>query len=135
MRTDIILYSMFLEGTGGQLLKMIEHVVPNENTEIYSTIDTLGKRLRRPSYNIAIAVLLISSREELRDVLSIRHLFDNIKIVLILPDRNNETIVIGHKLRPRFLSYTDSDFIDVAVVLENMLKILNPLSKSWKAKS
>jgi hypothetical protein len=126
---------MFIEGTGEQLRKMIENVVPNENTEIYSTIDTLGKRLHRPSYNIAIAVLLISSREELRDVLSIRHLFDNIKIVLILPDRNNETIVIGHKLRPRFLSYTDSDFIDVAVVLENMLKILNPLGKSWKAKS
>ncbi len=135
MRTDVILYSMFIEGTGEQLRKMIENIVPNENTEIYSTIDTLGKRLRRPSYNIAIAVLLISSREELRDVLSIRHLFDNIKIVLILPDRNNETIVIGHKLRPRFLSYTDSDFIDVAVVLENMLKILNPLSKFWKAKS
>ncbi len=135
MRTDIILYSTFLEGTGGQLRKMIEDVVPNENTEIYSTIDTLGKRLRRPSYNISVAVLLISSREELRDVLSIRHLFDNIKIILILPDRKNETIVIGHKLRPRFLSYTDSDFIDVVVVLENMLKILNPLSKSWKAKS
>jgi len=135
MRTDIILYSMFIEGTGGQLRKMIEHVVPNENTEMYSTIDTLGKRLRRPSYNIAVAVLLISSSEELRNVLSIRHLFDNIKIILILPDRKNETIVIGHKLRPRFLSYTDSDFIDVAVVLENMLKILNPLSKSWKAKS
>jgi hypothetical protein len=83
---------MFLEGTGGQLRKMIEDVVPNENTEIYGTIDTLGKRLRRPSYNIAVAVLLFSSREELRDVLSIRHLFDNIKIILILPDRKNETI-------------------------------------------
>ncbi|MES0447747.1 MAG: hypothetical protein ABUJ92_14530 [Desulfobacterales bacterium] len=130
MGTDVILYSMFIEETGGQLRKMIEDVVPNENTEIYSTIDTLGNRLRQPSYNIAVAVLLISSREELRDVLSIRHLFDNIKIILILPDRKNETIVIGHKLRPRFLSYTDSDFIDVAVVLENMLKILNPLSKS-----
>jgi len=116
---------MFIEGTGELLRKMIENVVPNENTEIYSTIDTLGKRLRRPSYNIAIAVLLISSREELRDVLSIRHLFDNIKIVLILPDRNNETIVIGHKLRPRFLSYTDSDFKDVAAVLKKMLTVLD----------
>ena len=124
MRTDVILYSMFLEGIGLQLRKMIEDVVPNENTEIYSTIDTLGKRLRQPSYNIAIAVLLISGREELRDVISIRHLFDNIKIILILPDRKNETIVLGHKLRPRFLSYTDHNFIDVAVVLENMLKIL-----------
>ena len=125
MRTDIILYSMFIEGTGGQLRKMIEHVVPNENTEMYSTIDTLGKRLRRPSYNIAVAVLLISSREELRDVLSIRHLFDNIKIVLILPDRKNETIVIWHKLRPRFLSYTDGDFKDIAAVLKKMLTVLD----------
>jgi hypothetical protein len=120
---------MFIEGTGGELRKMIEDVVPNENTEIYSTIDTLCKRLSRPSYNIAIAILKISGREELRNLLSIRHLFDNIKIILILPDRKNETIVLGHKLRPRFLSFTDRDFIDVAVVLENMLKIINPLSK------
>ena len=125
MRTDVILYSMFLEGTGEQLRKMIEDIVPKENTEIYSTIDTLGKRLRRPFYNIAIAVLLISSREELRDVLSIRHLFDNIKIVLILPDRKNETIVMGHKLRPRFLSYTGGDFKDVAAVLKKMLTVLD----------
>lgn len=104
---------------------MIEDVVPNENTEIYSTIDTLGKRLRRPSYNIAVAVLLFSSREELRDVLSIRHLFDNIKIILILPDRKNETILLGHKLRPRFLSYTDGDFKDVAAVLKKMLTVLD----------
>ena len=104
---------------------MIEDVVPNENTEIYNTIDTLGQRLSRPSYNISIAVLLISSREELRDVLSIRHLFDNIKTILILPDRKNETIVMGHKLRPRFLSYTDGDFKDVAAVLKKMLTVLD----------
>ncbi len=104
---------------------MIEDVVPNENAEIYDTIDTLGQRLSRPSYNIAIAVLLISGREELRDVLSIRHLFDNIRIILILPDRKNETIVLGHKLRPRFLSYTDSDFKDVAAVLKKMFTVLD----------
>ena len=125
MRTDVIFYRMFTEGAGGQLQKMIEDVVPNENTEIYSTIDTLGQRLRRPSYDIAVAVLLISGREELRDVLSIRHLFDNIKIILILPDRKNKTILLGHKLRPRFLSYTDGDFKDVAAVLKKMLTVLD----------
>ena len=125
MRTDIIFYRMFSEGIGGQLQKMIEDVVPNENTEICSAIVTLGQRLRQPSYNVAVAVLLIGGSEELWDVLSIRHLFDNIKIILILPDRKNETIVIGHKLRPRFLSYTDSDFKDVAAVLKKMLTVLD----------
>ena len=135
MKTDVIFYSMYIEGTGGQLRKMIDDVVPNENMETYSTIEALGERLRQPSYNIAIAVLQISGREELQNVLSIRHLFDNIQIILILPDRKNEMIALGHKLRPRFLSYSDSDFIDVAVVLENMLKILNPLSKFGQARS
>jgi hypothetical protein len=125
MRTNVIFYRMFSEGTGGQLQKVIEDVVPNENAEIYSTIDMLAERLRRPSYNVAVAVLLIGGREELWDVLSIRHLFDSIKIILILPDRTDETIAIGHKLRPRFLSYLDNDFKDVAAVLKKMLTVLN----------
>ncbi len=125
MRTNVIFYRMFAEGTGGQLQTMIEDVVPNENAEICSTIDMLAQRLRRPSYNVAVVVLLIGGREELWDVLSIRHLFDNIKIILILPDRKDETIAIGHKLRPRFLSYTDGDFIDVAAVLKKMLTVLD----------
>ena len=132
MRTGVILYSRFIGGTGEQLLKIIEDITPNENTEIYSTIDTLCKRLSRSSYNIAIAVLQISSKEELRDLLSIRHLFDNIKIILILPDRKNETVVLGHKLRPRFLSCTDGDFKDIAAVLKKMLTVFDFNSKKLR---
>ena len=104
---------------------MIEDVVPSEDTEIYGSVDKLAQRLRRPSYHIGIAVLLISGREELWDVLSIRHLLDNVKVILILPDRKNETIELGHKLRPRFLSYADSDLKDVAAVLKKMLTVLD----------
>ena len=125
MRKDVIFYRMFTEGVGGQLQTMIEDVVPNEDTEIYGSVDKLAQRLRRPSYYIGIAVLLISGREELWDVLSVRHLLDNVKVILILPDRKNETIELGHKLRPRFLSYADSDLKDVAAVLKKMLTVLD----------
>ena len=38
-----------------------------------------------------------------------------------LPDREANTITIGHSLHPRFLTYIDSDFVELAGVLVRML--------------
>jgi len=44
------------------------------------------------------------------------------RIILILPDEDNETITMGHTLFPRFSTYADSDFKDVAAVLKKMIR-------------
>jgi hypothetical protein len=49
------------------------------------------------------------------------NLFRNSRIILIAPDRDKETIAIAHRLRPRLLTYIDSDFADVFTVLANMI--------------
>ena len=118
----VIFYSKSMGKAGRRFQKMMGDLVPNRNKETYSAIASLAPRLRQHSYNIAAVVLLITSREDLANILRIRHLFQNIKTILILPDREDETIAKGHRLRPRFLSYADSNFIDVAAVLERMLK-------------
>ena len=56
------------------------------------------------------------------EFLLIRDLLADIPVILILPDRKKETIHLGHKLCPRFLSYTDSNFSDVALVLSKMMR-------------
>jgi len=45
------------------------------------------------------------------------------RIILILPDRDRETITNGLKLRPRFFTYADEDFGEVAAVLAKMLGV------------
>ena len=72
-----------------------------------------------------IAVILAESRDEL---LKIHDLIDwswNLRIILILPDHERETISIGCKLHPRFTSYIDSNFNVVGAVLEKMFSNLN----------
>ncbi|MCJ7779472.1 MAG: hypothetical protein MUQ27_01475, partial [Acidimicrobiia bacterium] len=49
----------------------------------------------------------------------IRDLLDRIRIILILPDRNKDTINKGHTLFPRFLTYVDGNFDWVTAVLHN----------------
>jgi hypothetical protein len=88
--------------------------------EVYRDVVDLIDRLRHPFNDPTIAVLVADSRECLRELLVLRHLFRNFRIILILPDRKPETVSKGHDLRARFLTYIDSDPVEVALVLSKM---------------
>ena len=54
----------------------------------------------------------------------IHDLLIDIRLIIILPDRQADTIEIAHALHPRFLSYIDNNFKDVNVVLNRMIGFL-----------
>ena len=58
-------------------------------------------------------------------IYALKDLFDGIRKIIILPDGEQVTISLAHKLYPRFLSYIDSDFSDVAAVLKKMATSAN----------
>ena len=118
----VFLYAKIEDGPGTRLERVIETFVPEENLEIYRTLDDLSHRLRQPGDNIAISVLLTASHEDLLDLLLIRDLLADVRIIIVLPDSEDKTIAKGHSLRPRFISYADSDFMDVGAVLSKMFE-------------
>jgi hypothetical protein len=101
---------------------LLEKSFPGLDIEVYRTIDGLSARLRRPKDDALVAVLLAESRKELLDFLSLLNLFRDIRIILIIPDRNQETIALAHQLRPNFLCYKNSDFTEFIAVLNKMLQ-------------
>ena len=117
----LLFYAKVLEGFGNKVLGVIQSLVPLSQIETHRTIESLDCKVRQPVNNLNTAVMLASNKEDLLDLLSLRDLLWNLRIILIIPDRKAETIAMGHMLRPRFLSYVDSDFNDVSAVLEKML--------------
>ena len=101
---------------------IIEGLGVNEKIEIYRNIDSFTKRLRKPTFDIDISILMAANKKQFSDLLFIKEALRDIKIILILPDRESDTISRGHKLYPRFVSYIDSDFKEVGAVLEKMIK-------------
>ena len=97
----LFLYATDRCRSGKQLQRVIEALVSKEDREIYRTIDGLTFRLRQPKPDPPIAVLLAASREDLSEILSLRDLLGDIRIMLVLPDRERDTIAKGHTLRPR----------------------------------
>ena len=126
---NLLLYATETGGIGKRIQRVIEGLVPEENTEIYRTIGSLSNRLQQPRCELAIAVLLASSIQDLLDLLSVSDLFDDLRVILLLPNREKDTIAKGHIFRPRFLTYADGDLMDVAAVLSKMLQNTCPDNK------
>lgn len=120
----LLIYSSKTEEAGGRLLSAIGLLIPENKIEVCQTIDELSQRLRQPLFNPTIAILLATTGEELQNILSIKDLLWDIKIILIVPDMKRGTVAKGHTLRPRFVCDCHSDFVDVAAVLSLMMRNL-----------
>ena len=120
---SILFYSSEKNRVGQELQGIIEEMVLGEDIEACRTILNLADRLRRPRGGLHVAVILAASREELFGLLSIRDLLRDLRMILVLPDREKETISLAHTLYPRFLAYADEDAWPVEAVLKNMLAV------------
>ena len=118
---NLLFYHTINNEAGERLRKIITILVPEEQTEIYTTIDSLSFRLRQPIFDVDPVILLASSKAEFLEILALRDLLRNVRIIFILPDREEDTILEGLKIFPRYMTYADGDFMDVAAVLRKIL--------------
>lgn len=108
-----------------RFLNQLENTVPVQNMKIFRNLDDFSRMLIKSSDNRRIAVLFLPSRLELLSLFFIRDLLLDIRLLLILPDRKKDTVKMAHAFHPRFLSYTDNNFIEVSAVLKQMLEHIN----------
>ena len=118
----LLLYARNDQKASKWLHGRIEAMVSREAREDCSDLASLRRRLCRPRNGLAIAVLVAATGEELLGFLAMRDLLDDLRIILVLPDRSKETIAAAHRMAPRFLSYVDSGPEEVEAVLERMLQ-------------
>jgi hypothetical protein len=118
---DLVFYSPTNGSSEERLQRVIESVTPAWEGTVCRTIEDLSERLLQPKNDLAIALLLAEKREDIEGLLPVSNLFRNTRIILIAPDRNKETIAAAHRLRPRLLTYSDSDFADVFTVLAKII--------------
>jgi hypothetical protein len=118
---SILVYYTDSADAGTSLRQIIENSFQDEKIEVYREIEALSQRLHRPFFDLTVAVLFCCSKSDLLDILALRPLLKDVRIILILPDDDDDTLAKGHALGPRFLSYHDEDFSDVAGVLSRMI--------------
>jgi len=105
-------------------LGLLDHIVARVHAEklvVCGSFKELRASLLKPEYDFFAAILVVSSRRDLLDLLSIGEHLRSTRIILILPDREQETVSKGHALRPRFLTWPTGNSNEVIAVLAKMM--------------
>lgn len=119
--SNILVYAKAKNGIVTKLQEAVESILPIANVETFRSVTRLSERLHKPALNFPIVVLLAMNKEDLENILAIQDILLDSRVVLILPDKKEDTMALGHSLRPRFVSYRDSSFKDVGAVLGKMV--------------
>jgi hypothetical protein len=90
--------------------------------ELHRSVESLHQRLCQPREKFPVAVLYIVRERDLSKMVDLKERSSDTRLVLVLPNRNAETISKGHSLRPSFLTFVDTDPGEVMAVLKNILK-------------
>jgi len=126
--SNILLYTAPSHWVATKLKNTIQSISMEKNLLVVTNMKDLSEILHKPLNRVDAAVIFRATRKGLINLLSFRDELLRLPIILILPDQKNETIASGHSLRPRFLSYMDSDFSDVRDVLQKILQKQHPIN-------
>ncbi|MBN2106816.1 MAG: hypothetical protein JW832_05265 [Deltaproteobacteria bacterium] len=120
---NCIVYEKKSGSIAGQIIGLLRGSAGDNKTELYHSIKALSERLRSSVDGLAVMVLIAADRNDLLNILAVRNLFGLIRVIIILPDREEESVSLGYKLQPRFLTYVNGDVAEVHAVLNKLLAL------------
>lgn len=103
-----------------RLRQACENAIYSQALEILNTYDDLKRCLQPPKKDTLILIILAGNLARLNEIEGLRDYLTDVRTLLVLPDRGPVTLSVGHTFYPRYISYVDSDFDDVAAVLRKM---------------
>ncbi len=108
----------------GLLRPKLNERLPQTVLEIFSSQPALRQRLCQLDEARVLTILAADTPEQLLKFRELRHVFADVPIVLILPDAAPETIRLGHRLYPRFVSTRWCNLDDLVMVVARMNAIV-----------
>ena len=119
-KMKIILYAEDKEEVGENLQKLIQHQLPNIQIDAIHSVRQLSSTLCRPLNRVSVIVIFVMCEKDIDQFLTLKPLFDNIRLILVLPDGTTGMMAPWLQLNPCFISYRDNDFSDITSVLKKI---------------
>lgn len=117
----------------GELLRRaLRSVKAAKNMEFQETVAGFSEALRQAPGETTVAVVLVADRRELLELLACREIFADLPMILVLPDGAEQTIGLGHRLNPRFVSFSHGERSHYADVLAVLVRMLERAEGGWE---
>jgi hypothetical protein len=101
----------------------LEPVFREHRPERLLSVAQLAERLRPLNNKPGLVLLALPDKFTLRQVLRLDVLLRPFRVVLILPDGEDDTVNLAHRLRPRYVTDFDCESRDLCSVLSHMIRV------------
>jgi hypothetical protein len=119
---NILYYNPGRSITAKRLLATIKSDGVADRVDVYRTLEAFSERLRQPAMDKTIAIVLTPTEKDLLDIYFIKHLFCRVPVVLLLPDRQRETVAVGRRCGSISISCIHSGFSEITGALQALTR-------------
>jgi hypothetical protein len=121
----VLFYAKGIKDKNGIINSFIESGLSESgvNFEIHESINSISRKLSIPKNEMTIVILVAETIDELMQFGSLKNLLSDISLILILPDRDEKTLMESHQFYPRFISYIDSNYNDLIAYIRNLIQL------------
>ncbi|MEM3402511.1 MAG: hypothetical protein QXH08_04735 [Candidatus Hadarchaeales archaeon] len=124
-RTKILVYWDLLKEDISILIDMLDEHLPKGGFEIIPTLERLERAVRKPGHSPLVILGVISSKDELRKLAQMGPLLEDERILLLLPDGDQETLSLAHKCGPRFVTWGPRAIFEIQEILKRIIEEAN----------
>ncbi len=103
-----------------KLLRIIHEGFQGLDIDCCRSIRELDRILRQPFHQVSVAILTAGSKRELQALNLMAPLLNDIRIILVLTNRDKSSLALAIPLNPSFIGYLDTDLTDVVSVLKHI---------------
>jgi hypothetical protein len=109
-------------GKGEELLGAVAPFASGGSLEVFPNLRSFAARIRKPKDSLSVAVIWNPTKEDLREIGTMRDFLTGVRTLLVLPDQETETIALAHKIFPIYITYVDEGTSKIVSVLERLTR-------------
>lgn len=121
---NVLFYAASENEAAFPIIKWALSVIPPEHFGICRSLGELETILRQQSIRCRLAILHIYTVEEIERLILMKNLLEDIRIILIVPNVNKDTVQKGHQLYPRFMTDSNTDMNQLTAVIKKNLEVI-----------
>lgn len=116
----VLLYANDFLEYGKHLRQKIEKICDFGQLIDCRGISQLTEHLLGRTVDVRIGIFCVQHEFDLDRLLFMQNLLESVFVILILPYIDDDMIAKCHRLKPRFISYPDTQFEDVVAVMNHL---------------
>ena len=117
----LMIYAPPFDRTVTKMVECLRDRYHGPDTVYLPSLEDVESCLRQPSYPNKLLVLMPKDRHELETLTALSHLMRDAKLILVLPENEFGRNPKVHLMRPRFVTHTDCEPLQLALVVDRLM--------------